>query len=229
MIVGAHLVPQALGHAPDAFTKLLLKCDGANGSTSFPDSSMFNHPVTQSGAPAVDTSQFKFGGASAVFTGSAGNLTLDGSSDFAFPNGTDFTIDFWLRPNSVSGQHTIYDSRPTSTSGYYVTLYTTGTQIAFYTNNGAIITAGAIATGTWTHIALARQGTSTKLFQDGVQIGSTYTDTNSYLNGASRPILGSDGYSAANYANDWVDQLRVSKGIARWSANFTPPTSPDYP
>lgn len=78
---------------------------------------------------------------------------------------------------------------------------------------------------TWTHIALCRSGSSTRLFLDGVQTGSTYTDTNNYLGPANRPVIGASGLSLGGSAlNGYIDDLRITK-FARYTANFTPPTA----
>jgi len=71
---------------------------------------------------------------------------------------------------------------------------------------------------------------SAKLYINGTQSGSTYADTNAYINGAARPIIGADGGNTAtqNYAG-YIDELRVTKGYARYTANFTPSGPfPDY-
>lgn len=212
----------------DSFTKLLLHCDGADTSTTFTDSSASAHTVTTVGNAQVDTAQSKFGGESGLFDGSGDRLTLDGSSDFAFGTG-DFTIDFWVRFASTSGFQGFYSSNPASTNGAYVWIRKDSSHHLSFVANGstAVITGTTVlATGTWYHVALARSGTSTKLFLNGVQEGSTYSDSTNYLNPAGRPYIGSDAWDTTQQLNGWIDELRVSKGIARWTANFTPPTLP---
>src|SRR5215831_6289961 len=102
---------------------LLLHCDGANGSTSFPDSSGLNHTVTPVGSAAVNTSIVKFGTGSALITGGTEWLNLDGSTDFAFGTG-DFTVDCWVYPTGVAGDCVIsnYASGSVAT-GYAFIIY----------------------------------------------------------------------------------------------------------
>ena len=65
------------------------------------------------------------------------------------------------------------------------------------------------------------------MFVNGTQAGSTYTDTTAYLNPAQRPLLGASGSSVGNDAfAGYIDDLRITKGVARYTANFTPPTAP---
>jgi len=120
----------------------------------------------------------------------------------------------------------LYDARPSVTAGLYPTLYINGSnQITYFTNGSDRITGAAPTLNTWQHIALVRYNGSTKLYVNGTQSGSTYVDTNVYINGAARPIIGADGGNVANqnYAG-YIDELRVTKGFARYTANFNVPT-----
>jgi hypothetical protein len=208
----------------DQYTKLLLHCDGSDGSQTFTDSSGTGKVVTAVGNAQIDTAQSKFGGASALFDGTGDYLNLNGESDFAFGTG-DFTIDFWFKLNALASPYEVYyDSRPSN--GVYPLIYSAGSPrtLRYFVSGGDRITGTTtLTTDTWYHVAVTRSGTNTKLFLNGVQEGSTYSDSNDYLNGASKPFIGAsfDGI----YLNGWIDELRVSKGIARWTANFTPPTS----
>ena len=187
--------------------------------------------VTQNYNAQVDTSQSKFGGASALFSGTNDNLQLDSSPDFTFGTG-DFTIDFWMRPNVINTDMVLYDGRPAGTNGAYATIYLSNTnKISYLANNATRITGTTnLAAGTWYHVALARSGTATKLFLNGTQEGSTYTDSTNYLPmdptpGLGRPLIGIRSTDLLSGFNGWIDELRVSKGIARWTTTFTPPTA----
>ncbi len=191
--------------------------------------------VTQNYDAQVDTSQSVFGGGSALFDGTNDNLQLDSSPDFTFGTG-DFTIDFWMRPNVVNTDMVLYDGRPAGTNGAYPTIYLSNTNhISYLANNATRITGTTnIAAGTWYHVALARSGTATKLFLNGVQEGSTYTDSTNYLPmdttpGLSRPLIGIRSTDLLSGFNGWIDELRVSKGIARWTTTFTPPSAAYVP
>lgn len=177
------------------------------------------------GDAQVSTSTKKFGTGSLKFDGTGDALVVNGTaSDFAFGSG-DFTIEFWLYINTTSGAQIIYDSRPLSTQTTQATLYlASGGSIRYYTGSADRITGSTLSASTWYHIALCRSGTSTKLFVDGTQSGSTYTDSTSYTNTTGRPVLGIDGFNMnANYLNGNLDDLRVTK-YARYTANFTAPT-----
>ena len=207
------------------FTKLLLHLDGADGSTTITDSSIYAHSVTAGGNAQIDTAQAKFN-QSCLFDGTGDYLTNDGGADFAFSTG-DFTIDFWVRFAGLPGANvTLYESRPSGTNGAYPVLYKNAShQLIYFANSADQITSTTtFVVDTWYHIAVARSGTSTKMFISGTQEGSTYSDSTTYIIGTSRPAIGIAGDLSSNPLNGWIDELRVSKGIARWTANFTPPT-----
>jgi hypothetical protein len=219
---------EAVSGGNDAFTKLLLHFEGADASTTFTNSSASAHTVTASGNAQIDTAQFKFGSASALFDGAGDYLSLDGSSDFAAGTG-DFAIDLWVRIAATGVYHYLYDGRPSGTgSGAYNSIYVNSSNsLEYYANGGTRITGTtALTTGAWYHVALTRSGTSTKLFLNGTQEGSTYSDSTNYTIGTSRPMIGVSGFDGSGSPlNGWIDELRVSKGAARWTANFTPPSA----
>jgi hypothetical protein len=134
----------------------------------------------------------------------------------------------WLSPN-VTAQNEIYDSRPTGTSGAYPTIYANAGKILFFTNSADRITGTTtLSNDTWYHIALCRSGTSTRLFINGAQEGSTYSDSTNYLNGSSRPVVMGNGTGTpgGTVFNGKISNLRVLKGTALYTANFSVPTSP---
>lgn len=195
---------------------LLLHADGT-GST-FVDSSPTPKTITANGA-TQSTAQSKFGGKSAAFNGSsslAAPLAAFGTSDFV--------VEMWVYFTSIPGPYTgLFDARPGS-QGTHPTLLLNGSSIALFTNSGFVISGGTIATGQWHHIALARSSGTTRLYLNGSQTGSSYTDANNYLSSAS-PIIGAlfDGYGL----NGYIDDLRVTVGSNRGytGATYTVPTA----
>lgn len=200
---------------------LLLHMDGTNGSTSFVDSGPNALAVTASGNAQISNTQSKFGGASGAFDGTSDYLTATLS---ALGTG-DFTIEFWIYFNSISTTYLIYDTRPSGSNGWYPTIYFDASAglINYYSSSAVRIT-GTVATpaGAWHHVALCRSSGSTRLFINGTQSGSTFTDSNSYLSTTGRPTIGADGNSlGANCLNGYIDDLRVTT-VARYTSNFTP-------
>ena len=187
------------------------------------DNAMMNDLVTV-GDAQISTAVVKYGTGSMKFDGTGDYLTATNTLPFVFGTG-DWTIETWVNP-SVRQLQRIYDSRPTSTNGAYVTIGMNASGNFDYTANSALrITGTTVAsTGTWYHVAVCRSGTSTRLFVNGVQEGVTYTDSTNYIVAAGRPFIGADSFSAGSTPwSGYMDDFRVTKGYARYTANFTPP------
>lgn len=181
--------------------------------------------VTQAGSSPFGSSYF----GSLAFTGAVSSYVAaaaSNSADFAFGTG-DFTIEGWVRTNAFSTAGYIYDSR-SGGSGTYPTLYiNTAGVLSYHTLNADRISSSPLSTGTWYHVAVSRSGTSTRMFVNGVQAGSTWTDTTTYLNNSPRPVIGVSGFNTAlNSINGNISNLRVVKGTALYTADFTPSTTP---
>jgi hypothetical protein len=209
-----------------AITNTSLLLSGTNGGII--DNTMSNDLETVGGAQ-ISTTQSKFGGASMSFDGNGDYLRIRDSQNFVFGTG-DFTIEFWVYYNSgLTADVALFDGRPSGTNGVYPLIFsnTTG-KLVWYINSAARITGTTtLSTGTWYHVAVARSGTSTKLFLNGTQESSTYTDSNSYLLGTDRPIIAAAGATlGADPLNGYIDDLRITKGYARYTANFTAPVGP---
>lgn len=180
--------------------------------------------VTAVGNAQIDTAQSKFSGSSALFDGTGDYLTISSNSDFGFGTG-DFTIELWLRLNNTSGTKTLFDCRTSLGTDVAPTVYVaSGGQVRYYTAGADRITGSTLSINTWYHIALSKSGSNTKLFVDGTQVGSTYTDNNNY--GTTNPLkIGTRWDGSTNYHNGHIDELRISN-TAHYTANFTAPTAP---
>lgn len=214
------LKPATIAPGIDSYTVLMLHGDGSDASTTFTDDSGNAHTFTATGNAQIDTAQSKFGGASMLFDGTGDYLAGNADTDFSFGTG-DFTIDFWVRMNGTSGERAVYSLDASSNVSFDI--YFSGAAPIFATNGTDRITGGALSNTTWYHIALTRSGNDHRLFVDGVQVGSTYTAANTYgAPNSGYPRIGSNSFGDA--FPGWIDELRVSKGIARWTATFGPPT-----
>ena len=198
-------------------TELLLPFDGTNGATSTSDLSNGNISVTFGGNAAISTAQSKFGGSS-LYIPSSNVDTLDfGSiSSLYFPN--DFTIEFWFL--SISGA----DSSAfilNSGSSYLAINYDYGnSRINLYLNSAGPTVINSQVLTSWSHIALSRSGSALKLYVNGT---SVYSATNSSALGWTSPTLHRIGGGSA--AAFYIDDFRVTVAQARYTSNFTPPTT----
>lgn len=181
------------------------------------DNAMMNDLETVGNAQ-ISTTQSKFGGSSMYFDGSGDGVTAPSNNIHQFGTG-DFTIEFWVYINSFASNRVLFDIA----NGNVLQLYTnTIGVLAYYTPSTDRITSSALSTSTWYHVALARSGTSTKLFVNGTQAGSTYTDSTNYAAGG---IGVGSRFDATIPLNGYIDDLRITKGVARYTANFTAPTA----
>lgn len=172
------------------------------------------------GNAQISTSVKKYGTGSIAFDGNGDYLVVPAGQNLTFGSG-DFTIEFWVY-EAASQTANLYDQRST---GIQVTpvIYLNSNALTYYVNGNQQITGASLPTGQWNHVAVSRSGTSTKMFLNGTQTGSTYTDTNVYV---SAPIgIGAYPVSGVSPFSGYIDDLRITKGVARYTANFTPPTA----
>jgi hypothetical protein len=179
------------------------------------------------GNAQVSTTQAKWGTTSMYFNGSTGYLkpyypAPANGTNFTFGTG-DFTIEFWMYPTSQPANGMIMDGRGSGASGdLWLINWVSG--VANWYAGAVLISSSTISANTWTHLAICRSGTSTKMFLNGTQTGSTYTDTKNYTVGNGWPTIGAS-YNAVDFFAGYIDDLRITKGYARYTANFTPPTA----
>jgi hypothetical protein len=208
---------------------LLLHGDGANGSTTITDNSPTPKTVTAVGNAQISTAQSKFGGASIAFDGTGDWLTVPSNTAFQFGTG-DFTLETWIRPAStITSNVILYDSRALPIpipSGLLVLYVNTSRKPIIYIEGSGNIVIGntSLNANTWYHLAAVKYAGSYYLYVDGV------SDAISVINNVSivQPInvrIGAD-YSDTGAFNGYIDDLRITKGIARYIANFTPPAAP---
>ena len=225
------------GSGNDANTKLLIHADGVDGAQVFTDDSANGFTVEDNGNVNTDDGQKKFGATSALFDGNGDYLRVLHDVDMAF--NADFTIDFWVRLNSIqqSGTTTIVRNTFLAKSGYsvpsaWVLLYggkvgDATDKVRFWNNEVVVLESAtdALTTNRWYHIAVSRSGTTMYLFIDGVLVD---TGTNSVnFNAVANLFIGKDGvnFGATRDLDGWMDEIRLTKGVARWTSTFTPPTS----
>lgn len=220
----------------DSYTKLMLHMDGADASQVFTDSELTPKTVTAYGTAQIDTAQSKFGGASGLFDGNSDYLDTPDHADWNF--GADpFTIDFWIRLATLpasGASYYIVDQYADGNNRWWIDLANvSGTykwEFGCILASSWLVVLGVASPGlsvdTWYHVALVRTGDDFMVFQAGTQCGATVTDTDSMPDLAGALYIGkypNPGYE--NWFNGWLDEFRISKGIARWTANFTPPTA----
>jgi len=207
---------------------LLLHCDGANTSTVFTDNSPSPKTVTPHGDIQIRTAQSKFGGASAYFDGTGDYLNVDGSTSFAFGTG-DFTIECWINTADRTINQQLFDFNALGgVNGAYPSISYDNFNHSFkYSLNGGERCVGTtqVANNTWYHVAVCRLSGSTKLYINGNNEGSAYSDSTSLLIGANAPYIGMLCYNSSAFINGYLDDIRITKGVARYTTNFSVPVA----
>jgi hypothetical protein len=185
--------------------------------------------VWATGSAAVSATQYKFGGGSLRTTNTL-YRSSSSSSDWAFGSG-DFTVEMFIRIDSLPGASQFASpwGNLTATVGccFWVRPSTEPGALTWRARDGSSVSAtsanGTIIAGQWHHIAYSRSGTTGRLFVDGALVATT-TDTSTYTTTTS-PAIGRNQLSADYFAG-YVDEVRVTKGVARYTSTFTPPSAP---
>lgn len=213
----------------DANTVLLLHGEGTDGSNVFIDHSASGHTVIPSGNTQIDTAEKKFGESSMLFDGDGDYLRLDPHTDWDF-GVENFTIDLWVRFNhrqSDTELKSLFATYDPIAWNYLHFSFSFGQGLNFVIKlNDAMtvnLTQGTFNgwdMQTWYHVAIVRHGDVFTIYKNGKSVLSTTKSTNT--------PSGYPAYIGRKYghikldAN--IDELRVTKGVARWHSNFTPPT-----
>lgn len=216
---------------PDfASVSLLLHMDGSNGSTTFADSSSNALTVTANGNAQISTAQSKFGGASALFDGSGDSLSTSTGALLQFGTG-DFTVEAWVYITSAGSYHGLIDGRSSASfSNYTFGIYNlSGTLRLDHVNAGGAGTrltgtSTSVALNTWTHVAWTRSSGVIACFVNGTKDATTVSYSSSLNPNTTDILIGA--VVDPQYFYGYIDDFRVTKGVARYTANFTPPTAP---
>jgi len=221
-------------------TELLLPFNGTNGTTATDDLSNLNNAVTFGGNASISTARSKFGGSSCHFDGTGDYVDVGGTywtTGAAIDSG-DFTIEFWLNIDAWggNGSQSLITNYGTGNGGWaFYATSSTGKVFWWFYNGSAWVylnyttgTRTALSLDTWYHIALTRSGNIFRLFLDGTQEDSL-TDSNAMTSsnaGVHNGIRLGTINSALQYpVNGYIDDVRITKGVARYTSNFTAPTT----
>lgn len=224
VLIFIFIIP-GLAAVDDSYSVVLLHMNGADTSTTFTDES--GKTWATHGDAQIDTDYSIFGGASGLFDGTGDYLSTDNSSDFDFGTG-DWTIDFWIRTNGNTSNNGIISAGNFSPFiGWSIF------------NNGSLIGLSSDASGTfttdisytfggppeyWRHVAFVRYGNILTLYVNGASEATLDVTGYIYNSGGTGAAIGRHYINWDDqYYSGYLDEIRVSKGIARWTENFTSP------
>jgi hypothetical protein len=223
---------------------LLINSSSANGAqnNTFLDSSTNNFNITRNGNTTQGNfTPLNYGGGTTQDNGYYSGY-FDGTGDYANVSGSgtsinfgtnDFTIEAWFNVSTLSTDFYIMDTCPNGvvspTNRIIIRVNTSGAlQYATFQAVSVLITSfnAAISTNRWNHFALVKSSGSTKLYLNGIQVGNTYADSLNYPTQTNRPILMGNGYDTTALGTGYISNLRIVKGTAVYTSNFTVPTTP---
>jgi prepilin-type N-terminal cleavage/methylation domain-containing protein len=193
---------------------LLMNCNGS----SFIDSSIYARTITiQAGTPSLSSVQSKFGSKSCLLN-SGSRLGFNDTTELDLTG--DFTIESWIYPLST-GDRIVAGHSSQNVQIFRLNEGGTGT-LSFYLNGVQVFSpvAAGITPNNWYHVAISRSGTITKMFVNGVQVGSNNT---TWSGSFKINMIGINWFGS--YFDGYIDDFRVTKGVSWYNSNFTPPTA----
>jgi hypothetical protein len=220
-----------------ANVSLLLHGNGTNGSTSIIDSSPSPKSISRFNNAQISTAQSKFGGSSIAFDGSGDYLSVAFNSALDLI-GSNFTIEafvyaitykaFGIRVLCSGGGAVAFNG--TNGIHHLLQIVSGGAlnwQWRTSTGSGEATSSAVISLNTWTHVSASVSGSVWYLSVNGAVTSGTMNAVRPSTNPtfAVATIPGENGSSTFAFAG-YIDELRVTKGVARYTANFTPPTAP---
>lgn len=211
---------------------LALNENGADGTTVFDDTSNSNHTLTGAGNAQWDTDQAPPGLTSSLRLDGTGDLiSTPDSADWDLPG--DFAVDLRLRlsalpVNSWTNLLGCYQNASTGWGIQYRNDLGGGNRLTMFTSGDVPLVnfAWTAAVATWYDIAITRSSNTLRAFINGSQIGTDQANSESLTTGAAFQIGGPGGTFTNNLVNGWMASVRITKGVARYTENFTPPSLP---
>jgi len=222
VVLGTAIVPSTLPTSP------LTAVTNTEFLLNFQDAGIYDRSGINNldtiGNAQIDTAVKKYGTGSLEFDGSGDYLKTVENETLELGSG-DWTIEFWVYFDAVNNGTVkyLFDWRTASDTSNSFLAQESNNSWTYYNGAGANITSGltssTFSASTWHHLAICREGTTTRFFVDGTQTASS-SDVSTYDSGTL--VIGSR-YNGQNYLDGYIDDFRITKGVARYTANFTAP------
>lgn len=192
------------------------------------DKSLFGNAVTAFGNVAVTTAEKKYGAGSAVFDGNSDYLEIDDKDSLRVCSG-DFTLEAWVFVSAWTKVVTIAEKYYSLTSGFSWQTTATGRHAGILLAGGytSVTSKNPIPTNSWSHIAFTKYGNTVRVFTNGILDGELVLGY-SGSDDASKLLIGKDTNDASRDFAGRIDDFRITKGVARYTENFTPPGAIEY-
>ena len=181
-----------------------------------------SNTITVSGNAQLSTVQQKFGASSLLLDGTGDYLSIASDVDYGFGTG-DFTIEGWFYKTAVSTQY-LFDTRTILNENSIAVQSNGAGNLRLFVNGAFVLTSSNTHTNNaWNHLAISRASGTTRFFINGVVSTNTYTDATNY--GTAKPLFIGATYTGSTSYNGYIDEFRVTKGLARYTTTFTPSTT----
>jgi len=213
---------------------LAVAMDGTNGGTTFTDESA---TIKGSGSPksitnsnvTTVTSQSKFYGSSGFFNSSSDNLVTPAGSDFAYGTG-DLTWECWVYPTSYPNTYIQVLWSQDASGVNYLAIGLLG---SYFGTSGQFAGLGVTSSyvvplNQWTHLAAVRSSGTVTLYVNGVSVSSASNTTN-FTDTSRNPSIGGYPWDTGSNFYGYIQDVRVYKGVAKYTGNFNPPSSTQNP
>lgn len=221
------------GPTDPSFANVSLLChfNGTNGSTTITDNGPSPKTLTAFNGAQISTAQSVFGGASAQFDGVNDYISTPAHTSFDMGPGA-FAIEGWVRFTGLTGTQSIVGQCGASGSNTTVSFVVQKDSAhRFYafccsgnTAVGVLTGTTIVTTGVWYYFAYTRSGNVFRLFVYGLQ-EAAQTQAVTVNSSSSALGIGRLGDFNGQYLNGHVDDLRITKAVARYTASFTPPVA----
>lgn len=189
------------------------------------------HTVTLTGGAARSSTQSKFGGYSGYFNGTTSYISLPDSADWSFGTG-DWTIDAWIYTASATQQTIVNHRYSTDNNNYWVLRIAADGKANFSVKTGGVVvtelmSVAAITYSAWNHVAVVRSSGTVKIYVNGSNNDTVTANlTSAYPDVSTTLTVGMSGPgNFTQWMNGYIDDLHITKGLARYTADFSVPTA----
>jgi hypothetical protein len=225
---GAANVPSGIPTAPPTTTVSSGTCAALLNFTNagILDNTGFNALETVGNAQ-IDTSTVKYGTGSMEFDGTGDYVVAAANTSLALGTG-EFTVEMWLYPTAFATYISVWccTNSATVATGFHIGFNASG-QMFIYQNSAFRISSsansGVLTLNQWNHVAVVRSSGVVKIYVDGTAASSTWSTTQDFSQGFN--LIGAAPNGGSEYYTGYIDDLRITKGIARYTTTFTPPTA----
>lgn len=215
------------GAPPDPYwvnVSYLLVGNGANNTTTnIVDSSSNNVPITVVGSAVISTGQSKYGSGSLYCPNSTSFIKSLSTTAGVFNTGN-FTIEGWVySTNTNNGYQALVCTRDANSQANAIFFgFDPSGKLILYTSSLIASSAGSASSNQWVYVTLVRASGTIYLFINGV-LGGTASYSTTFT--GSNLCVGNEYNTASVLSPTYFYDIRVTKGIARYTTNFTPPTA----